>query len=574
MNNVIYLILRRLRAPIITLIVVYAISILGYVIIPGADLQGNPSVMGFFDATYFVSYMGTTIGFGEIPYPFTEGQRAWTLLCIYGTVIAWLYSIGSVIAIFRDDAFLRVIQRTRFRQSVRRFREPFYLVCGYGVISSPLVRELSMQGVQSVVLDINPHQIESMELDDLPIDVPKLCGNAEDPEILFDAGLEHANCIGVLCITSDEHTNLSVAIASKLLAPHRIVISRVESKEYAANLASFGTDHIVAPYEIFADYFEIAIHYPYCHLLYDWLLIPHSRPHLSRYHMKEGMWVVCGYGRMGQALYKRFQTSGDEMVLIEVDLEGRRIPTDVKLVRGLGTESRTLLEAGIKDAVGIIAGTPDDANNLSILMTAHELKPDLIMVGRQNLSLNRRIFEAANIDIIMNPCQFITNKIMSLIRTPLLLDFLRLSKERGEPWCQALVEELFDMLNLVDTEPEILPELEVWIVRVTEENATAIYQVLGMGERIPLSLLYKKYEGRGEDLGCKPLLLTRGKEVEVTPPETWFLQQEDKVLFCGRPMAVAKMDWRLQNLNVLSYILTGRERSSGYLWKQLGLRGD
>ena len=57
MNYVAYLILRRLRAPLITLIVIYSISVLGYVLIPGMDSAGNAYRMSFFEAFYFVSFI-------------------------------------------------------------------------------------------------------------------------------------------------------------------------------------------------------------------------------------------------------------------------------------------------------------------------------------------------------------------------------------------------------------------------------------------------------------------------------------------------------------------------------------
>ena len=67
MQNLIYLLLRRMRLPLIVVILAYAISILGMVLAPGLDDQGNPWNMNFFHAFYFVSFMGSTIGFGEIP---------------------------------------------------------------------------------------------------------------------------------------------------------------------------------------------------------------------------------------------------------------------------------------------------------------------------------------------------------------------------------------------------------------------------------------------------------------------------------------------------------------------------
>ena len=71
MSDIFFLVLRKMRTPLIALISTYAIATLGMTLIPGIDDQGNIWHMSFFHAFYFVSFMGTTIGFGEIPYAFT-----------------------------------------------------------------------------------------------------------------------------------------------------------------------------------------------------------------------------------------------------------------------------------------------------------------------------------------------------------------------------------------------------------------------------------------------------------------------------------------------------------------------
>ena len=94
----IFLVLRRMRTPLIVLIVIFAVSVLGLKLIPGQDAQGHPWRMGFFDAFYVMSYTASTIGFGELPYPFTYSQRMWVTISIYLTVIGWAYAIGSLLA--------------------------------------------------------------------------------------------------------------------------------------------------------------------------------------------------------------------------------------------------------------------------------------------------------------------------------------------------------------------------------------------------------------------------------------------------------------------------------------------
>ena len=65
--------------------------------------------MGFFDAFYFMSYTATTIGFGELPYPFTDAQRLWVTVSIYLTVIGWAYAIGSLLTLLQDRAFRQAL---------------------------------------------------------------------------------------------------------------------------------------------------------------------------------------------------------------------------------------------------------------------------------------------------------------------------------------------------------------------------------------------------------------------------------------------------------------------------------
>lgn len=60
-----------MRAPIIVLIVIYAISVFGLTLVPGVDAEGKAAPpLSFFHAFYFISYTATTIGFGKFRPPF------------------------------------------------------------------------------------------------------------------------------------------------------------------------------------------------------------------------------------------------------------------------------------------------------------------------------------------------------------------------------------------------------------------------------------------------------------------------------------------------------------------------
>ncbi len=46
----VFLVLRRMRVPLMVLVLVFAISVLGLTLVPGADAEGRPERLSFFDA--------------------------------------------------------------------------------------------------------------------------------------------------------------------------------------------------------------------------------------------------------------------------------------------------------------------------------------------------------------------------------------------------------------------------------------------------------------------------------------------------------------------------------------------
>jgi hypothetical protein len=87
-NSVLLMVVRRLRTPLLVIILSYAISVLGLTLIPGVEADGSPAPpLGFFHAFYFVSYTATTIGFGEVPKAFSDAQRMWAIVIVHLTVV-------------------------------------------------------------------------------------------------------------------------------------------------------------------------------------------------------------------------------------------------------------------------------------------------------------------------------------------------------------------------------------------------------------------------------------------------------------------------------------------------------
>lgn len=559
MQEIIFLIFRRMRRPLIAIITAYAISVLGFTLIPGRDDAGNVWHMDFFHAFYFVSYMGSTIGFGEIPYAFTSAQRAWATLTIYITVISWLYGIGSLLTIIQDRSFRRVLEFSGFKRRVKLLRSPFYMVCGYGDTGSLLVRELTARGIGASVLDIDSRRIDGLQLQDLPQYVPGLRGDASDSETLAAAGLRHPDCRGVIAVTGDDRINLRIAITSKLLTPDKQVICRAQTRDMAANMASFGTDFVINPYETFADRFGMLFHSPSMYLIYEWITSIHNAPLKDFVTPPAGKWILCGYGRFGKALRRELNVEGVETRIVEADPE-RTQPPEGSVI-GRGTEAETLVAAGIDEAAGIIAATDDDSNNLSILITAKDVNERLFTVARQNERRSDDIFGALAPDFIMQPSTISVRGILSLIITPLLQDFLRIARNKDEDWANLLVSRVSGVVT--DRAPEL------WALTLDAEQAGALHDLLGRGRQVELCRITRDPQDCEQGLALVVLLIKRGGDTFLLPEDEFELERGDRLLLCGVGEARRQLELSVQNYNVLSYLLTGEDRPNGLIWRLL-----
>jgi voltage-gated potassium channel Kch len=335
MNSALFLALRRMRAPLIVLIVAYAVSILGMVLVPGVDGQGMPWRVSFFHAFYFVSYTATTIGFGEIPYAFTDAQRMWVTATIYITVVAWFYALGKILQIMQDPAFQHVLAAGRFGRAVHGLREPFFIVCGFGETGGELVEAFDHRGVRAVVVDLSPARVGEVELVDLLLDVPALVGDVRTPETLVLAGLRHPKCAGLVALTNDDQANLAVAATARLLRPGLPVVCRCESEQTAKSMAAFGVDQVIDPFALFGVHLATALRKPGHFLLREWLTAAPDELSREPLFPPTGRWVLCGFGRFGTRTAMGLELAGNTVTIIDSDPE---VAAASGLLCGHGTE--------------------------------------------------------------------------------------------------------------------------------------------------------------------------------------------------------------------------------------------
>jgi voltage-gated potassium channel len=582
----VFLVLRRMRAPLIVLILIFAISVFGLTLIPGRDAAGQPARMGFFDAFYFMSYTATTIGYGEIPHPFTGAQRLWVTATIYLTVIGWAYAIGSLLTLIRDRAFRDALALRRFTGTVRRLREPFLLIVGYGQTGQLLGHALDALGRRMVVIDNTPEHIDTLDIDLYYADIPGLVADAGNPHTLGVAGLEHPACEGIVALTDNDEVNLTVAMTAALIRPGLPVIARTVSPAIEHRMRAFGSPTVVNPFDRYGDHLRLALHAPSAYLMMSWLVrgegaempLP-GRPPAS------GRWVVCGFGRFGQKLTDDLRADGLEITVIDLNLdraagttptepdEAGATPADrdedgpasaeggwgaLTLIEGDASEPSVLAQADLASASGFMAGTDNDATNLSLVAAARTANPSLFIGARQNRPASAPLFAAMEIDWLLVPAELAAREIYARLSTPMLWHFLQEAPKLGEDWA---AETLDRMRAHCGSHLGAL-----WKVTLSDRDSPSLRPWLPAG--IPLGDLMRSPHERDRHIDAVPLMLKRHGEIVLGPADDFVLEAGDQILFVGRTAARRYMLDTLTNRVVAEYVLSGREVPAGWVWQR------
>ena len=565
-NPVISMIMSRMRVPLIILIVIYATSMLGMIMIPGVDDKGNPWHMSIFHAFYYVSFTATTIGFGEIPYALNDAQRLWVICTIYMTVIAWLYAIGNILGLVQDPVFKKTRSENKFKHQVNKIHEHFYLVCGLGETGYEVIKALTNEHYRVVVIEEDQESLLENNIYDLQEFVPCLIADASVPRNLQLAGISKNNCSGVIAATASDETNLKIAISSKLLHPEVKVVCRSDLLAYEENMRSFNTDYVVNPYNTFADIFSMFLHTPSLHLIFDWLTgAPDSQITDEPLKLNYGRWILCSYGRFGQALYQKFLEHDIEVTILDSNEEAYRnfkqqnIDQLEDIIPATGVDEKSLNKAGIDTAVGIIAGGSDDSNNLSTIMTARQMNPNIFVVARQNLRDNSELFKKVKADLVMQPREITARMIRVLFLNPMLCDFLKIANKQDDEWSNLVVSRLSAVIG--DSKPHI------WTTTINHKQTPAVYKALALGRKVTLDCLTMDPLSSTHKLECVPLLLERDGQHKIMPDDAAPIKAADRILFCGMRESMNSMNWTLTVMASLNYVMNYENEPESYLLK-------
>jgi len=565
-NSALWIVLHRMRAPLLVLIITYSIAIVGLVVIDGLDNEGNVYHMSLFDAFYIVTYTATTIGFGEIPYTFTPAQRIWMSMIVYATVMGWFYSLGTLITLLQDKLLITQLAQNRFEKYVKKLNQHFLIVLGYNYTSSEIIKKAISSGVRVVVIERDEKKVNELNLENYTPHVPCLIADVHDPKALEKAGIKSKYCKAVIALFENDELNLRVALTTKLLNPNVKLAVKSTTHTHAEDLKDLGVEVVENPFEIIAELIHMALTNSDMRILQRWIY-GSDKLKINTSNLPVGKYIVCGFGRMGKILFKILKENNIDATFIEPRKKALRgMPEEFRneVIIGSADEKELLIRAGIEDAVAIIASTDNDTQNLSILTSARKIKPDIITIARENEVEDLSVFKNAKIDLVFIPARVLIKKTTNYLIAPYSSIFLSLAKKHKDPiFAQKIITRLYN---------EIGEDPKMFGLKITREKAYAIYKFIKYKkELVTLDIFTRSLENQKNHNKIIPMILLRGDEKFLLPPLDMEVKINDKLLFACDEVAYDDAHCIANNIYEFYYAYSGKEKNTlkkVFSWKK------
>ena len=541
-TEVIFLIMRRMRMPLLVVITTFSFCTAGMMFMPGVDPQGNPYRLNIFDAFYQMTITLTTVGFTEAPYPFSYPQRMWMAMSIFLLVISWAYAIAVFFALVQSAAFQSAVAAQQFRRQVRRLVEPFVIVAGYGDAGRIVGADLDEHYRRFVVIDERADALQSLVSEQLSFDVPAVQGDCATPAVLGMAGLGHRDCEGVLALTDDDDTNLAVVMTAALLRPDLPVLGRCAHHSTRNRMEHFSPGSAINADDRFGDYLALSIHQPVSNQLLRWLMDNDQEQLLPARHDLAGRrWVICAEGEFADAVI--------------ADLNAVGLPVD-----RVGPDD----DHNLSGKVGFVVGTDSDTVNIAIAEHARHTNPDVYLVVRQQTNARKALLEALHIESVYIDTEVIAREVLARVLTPTFWSFVEHVLTQDEQWATQVRDHLKERCGLRTPERDI--------ITLSDEQAPAVADWLRRGETLTLGTLMRRPDDRASILPLAALVVVRDGEALFMPAEDMPLALDDQVLLVGKPAGLSHVREVCNYPATVEYLATGRDVPLTWVWAKLTAR--
>ena len=198
------------------------------------------------DAIYMTIITMTTVGFGEVV-PLDQESKIFTILLIIASVLIMGYALSIITEYILSKNNVEELKYKRMQKQIDSFKN-HVVICGYGRNGKQASKKLLAHKKAFVVIDKNKDMEERLQQDN----VPYVIGNANEDEILMQAGIDRASSF--ISALPNDADNLFVVLSTRQINKGINIISRASNESSYNKLKFAGANNVILPDKIGGDH--------------------------------------------------------------------------------------------------------------------------------------------------------------------------------------------------------------------------------------------------------------------------------------------------------------------------------
>ena len=227
----------KIFSALFLLVLILLIGVFGYVMISGYS---------WIDALYMTVITMTTVGFGEVV-PLDDQSKIFTIFLILASIIIVGYALSIITEYILSRDHIEELKHKRMKKKIDKLKN-HVVVCGYGRNGKQTVRKLAAYNKSFVVIEKDKELEGRMQSDNVPF----IIGNANEDEVLIQAGIERASSF--ISALPNDADNLFVVLSSRQLNKNINIISRASNESSYGKLKLAGANNVILPDKIGGDH--------------------------------------------------------------------------------------------------------------------------------------------------------------------------------------------------------------------------------------------------------------------------------------------------------------------------------
>ncbi len=219
-------------------------------------------------------------------------------------------------------------------------------------------------------------------------------------------------------------------------------------------------------------------------------------------------YIICGYGRVGRSVAEELASQSKEFVVIEKDpvVFDRCVRDGFLAIDGSATDPLVLVSAGIERAVGLVSALKSDADNLYVILTARQMRPDILLIARADQPGSEEKLDFVGADRVISPHKIAGRRMANLMLRPRACEFL-------------------DVVNAGN-----IPEYQLNEVSITEGSSLKGQTIKDVGLRQHTGVTVLSVREKGETA------------FNVNPDPETTIETGDVLIIIGTPDQMARME--------------------------------